>query len=615
MCGIAGAVNFKFDAAKLKHLMGHRGPDAQTAFYDNALELHHFRLSILDIAGGSQPMHYLNRYVIVFNGEIYNHQEVRKDLRLQCHTNSDTETLLQAFHVEGAAMLHRLDGMFAFAIYDDLTKRIFIARDRAGKKPLYYYHHQQQFIFASELNALRAQLPLEIDTANFELYFRLGAFFREQTPYKKVSELPNGHIMIVDAVNGSFSINQWWSILDVMNAPKEMREEEALEMTEGLIRQAVNRRLESSDLEVGCFLSGGIDSGLVTAFAVEHQSNIRTFTVSFDGQFNESGLAAQVAKKFGTRHTEIPIDFSHLKDDLERILANYGEPFFDSSAIPSYYVAREASQHITVVLNGDGADELFGGYRRFVPFGLHDHFNNAQWQRNTASALANIFPPGHQKKSLYNYFYRLVFLAAQASPELFLAAGPDIFEGYIDRFNHHTNTGFKHYENFVNKVLGGVKGGLNRMMALDFEISLFSDLLVKMDIASMANSIEARSPMLCKELLEFVPALSPNLKVRGKTTKYLLRKLAVKILPTGISSQPKRGFEIPLKAWVNGELNSMIGDYLFSKNTCYTQFIDQKQIELLWTKKWRVSDEKRAKMLWSLFCCEVWYHQCFLKKY
>jgi asparagine synthase (glutamine-hydrolysing) len=226
--------------------------------------------------------------------------------------------------------------------------------------------------------------------------------------------------------------------------------------------------------------------------------------------------------------------------------------------------------------------------------------------------LSDILPPGNNKKSLYNYIYRLIFLSSQNNPELFLAAGPDIFEGSLQHFHAWNSESNKKFDQEVSNMLSKVDGGLKQIMALDFDINLFSDLLVKMDIASMANSLEGRSPMLCKELLEFVPGLPDQLKIRGGTTKYLLRKIASGLLPPELINQPKRGFEIPLKAWVNQDLNEIIMDYLHGSNPFFTNFISQQKVKELINRKWPVSEEKRAKMLWSLFCAEVWNKKCFL---
>lgn len=615
MCGIAGAVNFNFDPGIVNGAMGHRGPDEQASFgHDNVL-LHHLRLAIVAITEGHQPMHYLDRYTIIFNGEIYNHLEVRQQLKLDCKTKSDTETILQAWHKEGVAALHRFDGMFVFAIYDRQEKRIFITRDRAGKKPLYYFNDGKRIAFASELNALRALLPLEADDKKLVAYLRMGSFFRHHTPYKNVNELPSGSWMTIDTRTLAIEQKTWWQIGDVYRKPVlKIAAGDALLTLDDYLQKAVRRRLESSDLEVGTFLSGGIDSGLVTSIAARLHPKIKTFTVSFDGAYNEAPLAKLVAEKYQTQHQEITINFDHLLDDVEGIIAQYGEPFFDNSAIPSWYVSQAAARHLTVILNGDGADELFGGYRRHVPFARFNFFNAPGAVKAAATTLAQVLPAGHEKMSKYTYAYRLVSLAGKKGFSAYLASWTDIFEGFEDQIGFGRECYMKDVEQLFNEVTSEPISGLRQLMWLDFDVSLFDALLVKMDIATMAHSLEGRSPFLSKELLEWAPLLPDALKVKMGTTKYLLRRLANQYLPAQLVDQPKRGFEIPLKHWVNHELKELIEAYLTRSDRYFPALINAGFVTALLDRKIRVSDEKRAKMIWAIFCLEVWYHKCLKKE-
>ncbi|MEX0636433.1 MAG: asparagine synthase (glutamine-hydrolyzing), partial [Ferruginibacter sp.] len=417
MCGIVGAVNFKISHQQANNAMLHRGPDDQNGFTCDQVDFYHLRLSILDVSGGKQPMTLANRYTIIFNGQIYNHNELRKKFDLQGTTYSDTETLLLLYQKLGEALLPHLEGMFAFAIYDQQTKQLFMARDRAGKKPLYYFNDHQKFVFASELNCLKVLLPLQMNQDHFYTYLRNGTFYGEQTPYQQVNEMPAGSSMIIDCSKLTVSTNKWWNIQSFYLQQNNDDENTAIEKVEYYLQQSVKRRLESSDIEVGCFLSGGIDSGLVTAMASSHHSNLKTFTVSFEGEYDEAPLAKKVAEKYGTNHTQINIAFTDLKNDLEKILTNYGEPFFDSSAIPSYYVSKEAKKYVTVILNGDGADELFGGYRRYVPFSQYDFFKTSSSLRTISKMVHGLLPMPNQKKSKYNYLYRLSSLASKNSLE------------------------------------------------------------------------------------------------------------------------------------------------------------------------------------------------------
>ncbi len=611
MCGIAGAINSSFSYPRVVETLGHRGPDEHNGYRHNNVDLFHLRLSILDISFGQQPMHLGEKYTIIFNGEIYNHQEIRKQYDLKANTSSDTETLLLLYERFGTDFLHLLDGMFAFVIYDKIKNQLFIARDRAGKKPFYYFFDHQKFVFASELNCLKTMTNVEIETSGFFQYLRFGTFYRQFTPYKNVSELKAGTFLVVNCSTLSINENRWWNINDYYQKVSNDTLEESLQKTDGFLHQAIKRRLESSDLEVGSFLSGGIDSGVVVAIAKQYQPNLKTFTVSFEGAYDEAPLAKLVAEKYHTDHTEIKISFNNLKNDIEKILCNYGEPFYDSSAIPSFYVSKEAKKYLTVILNGDGADELFGGYRRYVPFSKYDFFKGNLFIKKTANVIKKSLPLANDKKSLHNYLYRLASLASNSDLEIYLSAGVDIFEDFQENIIDAGFDYLKPVKQDFKKIANSNLSGLKKIMNLDFDTVLFDDFLVKMDIATMANSQEGRSPFLSKEILEYIPSLPDVYKVKGSTTKYMLRKLAVQYLPPELINQPKRGFEIPLKKWVDNELKEIVFDYLSTNNNFYKNFVSSKFVENLLKKKIKISDEKRAKILWTLFSMEVWYKKVY----
>jgi len=613
MCGIAGAINISFSYPEAARTMGHRGPDEQNSYRKNNVDLFHLRLSILDISCGKQPMHLGEKYTIIFNGEIYNHLELRAKFNLHAHTSSDTETLLLLYERFGTDFLDSIDGMFAFVIYDKIKNQLFIARDRAGKKPFYYFFDHKKFAFASELNCLKTMTSLEIEPTHFYQYLRLGSFYGRHTPYKNVTELRAGSFLIVDCNTLSIKETRWWNINKFYQTIAPDTIDECIEKTDQMLHVAIKRRLESSDLEVGSFLSGGIDSGVVVAIAKQHQPNLKTFTVSFEGEYDEAPLAALVAKKYNTKHTEIKLSFDNLKNDIEKILSNYGEPFYDSSIIPSYYVSREAKKYLTVILNGDGADELFGGYRRYVPFSKYDFFKSNRLVKTSASLLRKIMPLAHNKKSVYNYLSRLASLASSSDLDIYFSAGSDIFEGFQHQLKNENESYLQPLKSDFEKILQTNLSGLRKIMNLDFDTVLPDDFLVKMDIATMSNSQEGRSPFLCRELLEYIPTINDHFKINGKTTKYMLRQLAGKYLPEELINQPKRGFEIPLKKWLDNELKEIVSDYLAGKNNFYNNFVKGNFVTDLLEKKIRIADEKRAKILWTLFSMEVWskkvYHE------
>ena len=591
----------------------HRGPDEQASLQEGNVVLYHTRLAIQDIQSGRQPMQLGNELTIVFNGEIYNHQELRKKYNLQCHTQSDTETMLLLYKQMGIDFLHELDGMFAFSLFDKTKNAVWLVRDRAGKKPLYYHHYQDEWFFASELNTIKAVKNLEIEYDHFYEFMRLGSFYQSHTPYKNVHELPGGSWLKIDLNTHTAEQQKWWDIKPFYQKTISLTESEAIAQAASFLDMGVKRRLESSDLEVGCFLSGGIDSSLVATTAAQHTNKLKTFTVAFSGRYNEAPLAKLVADQIQSHHTEINIDFSDLQDNIEQILANYGEPFTDSSAIPTWYVSREARKHVKVILNGDGADELFGGYRRYVPFAKYDFFNTTAMVQGIAKSINGLLPVSHNKMSLYNYIYRLTGLAKKDSLDVYLAAGTDIIEGLSHHiFTHYKPAYFQEIGDGIESMIANVEGGLKKLMLVDFNISLFSALLVKMDIGSMAHALEGRSPFLCKEFLEWAPTLPDEFKIKGKKTKYLLRQLAKNKIPAQLVNQPKRGFEIPLKQWVEGDLKEIIHSYLFSAQPFSENFVKKTFVQDVWERKLRIGDEKRAKILWMLFSLEVWHKKIYL---
>jgi asparagine synthase (glutamine-hydrolysing) len=611
MCGIAGSINASLNIPLLTRDLYHRGPDEQTTFDDQNLIFHHHRLSILDIACGKQPMHY-EHLTIIFNGEIYNHRQVREKYGLQGKTNSDTETILLAYAKLGPACLGDFDGMFAFAIYDKNKNELFLARDRAGKKPLYYYSQGGKFIFASELNALRNQVKVEVNEKAIEQYIHAAYLFQALTPYKHVMELTAGSYAVVSLATTEVRVTKWWDIHTFYLQHSHDDFDTALKITDKLLHEAIKRRIESSDLEVGSFLSGGIDSGLVTAIAKEYNPGLQTFTISFQGEYDEAPLAKLVADHYQTKHHEIKISFDHLINDIEKILYNYGEPMFDSSVIPSYYVSEAAKKHLTVILNGDGGDELFGGYRRYVPFAKYDFFRKSFFVKNFAKALHTFMPLSHNKKNKYNYIYRLVDFAQKNGIHTYFSSCLDVFEGY-EKYLTGNNSSLVSIKESFDRINQSSLSGLQKILNLDFDHILASNLLVKMDIATMAHSLEGRSPLLAKELLEYIPTLPDKYKVSGGQTKVLLRKLSEKYLPSELINQPKRGFEIPLKKWIDGELRDMIASYILEPGSYCKNFVQPGFIQNLWERKIKTGDEKRAKMIWTLFALEVWYKKCYLK--
>ena len=626
MCGFVGSINCAFPEDKARQWLFHRGPDAQVGFSDGPVSLYHVRLSIQDVEGGSQPMAH-GPLITTYNGEIYNHLEIRRQHQLNCKTESDTETFLKHFEKKGIAAMQDWDGMFAFALYNRSSRKLLLARDRAGKKPLYYYRSNNKVLFSSELNCLRALVDLEVDDEKILGYLQTGFFYKEATPYEGVRELAPGCTIEFDVDTLESTESVWWNIEQCYFPDEQVNNtsqlSESILEVDRLLDLSVKRRLVSSDLEVGAFLSGGIDSGLVVSKAARQLSRpLKTFTMSFDGSFDESELARSVATQYSTNHHQVHVNFDKLHQDVESIFSSYGEPFADSSAIPSYYVSREASKFLTVVLNGDGADELFGGYRRYVPYSRFNIFELPDWVSAGAYQVGKMLPKPDNKTSLYNYFHRLLALLGARGLDRYLSSTTDGFSGtsaIVGSFNELSNpisseprqTALLQSIDIVNRdyesAVHSDLTSLQKIMMLDFKAQLGSQFLPKMDIATMQHSLEARSPFLSRELVTYAPSLPDACKVRGSTTKYLLRQLSEKYLPHAVQTAPKRGFEIPLKDWVNGQLSPVINDYLLDPNCWVKQFVYPDFYNKLLIDKVDVGAEKRVKMIWTLFAAEVWY--------
>ena len=608
MCGIFGTINYKNPIHESIIFNGllHRGPDEQGYYSSDNVNLYHTRLAIQDLSfTGQQPMEYKG-LVIVFNGEIYNHMELRKMYSLKASSNSDTLTILMMFELMGMKMLNEFDGMFAFALYDTVNFTMYMARDRAGKKPLYVYNKAKTFVFSSELNVLYKTCRPEIDYSALTDYLYVGHHYRKATPYVFVNELENGHYLKINTQSGVCDDVCWFKIEDFYKTERRDDYTETVTQLDCILKNSVKRRIDSSDLDVGSFLSGGIDSGLITAMAAQQTSKLKTFTVKIPGAFDESALAEKVAQKYATDHTVVEIDFSDLNNDIEKIIVNHGEPNSDNSAIPSYYVAREAKKHITVVLNGDGADELFGGYRRYVPFRHVDFFNPGQFARISSKVLTRILPIAHQKQSSYTYFYRLLQFASYSDlVKIYCSASSDLFVGFEDAFIDRPK--LKLITSDLARINDYSISPLKKLLLMDFESMLFSRLLTKMDIATMAHSLEGRSPFLAKEVLEFAPGLPDSYKIKKLQTKNILRTLGKKYLPEELIDQPKRGFEIPLKIWVDKELKDIIQAYLLAPDNLYSKILKKDFIINLMERKMKISDERRAKILFCVFSLEVWH--------
>lgn len=627
MCGIAGIYSpesrpderLERIVRRMTQTIAHRGPDHEGVWESRGegISLGYRRLAILDLSpDGHQPMHTDDgRFTIVFNGEIYNFVELREELLAEgaaFRGRSDTEVLLAAIEHWGfEAALERSAGMFAIAVWDMRDRRLLLARDRAGKKPLYYAIQSGAFCFASEIKAIRdgASLALTLDREAIHHYLSLGFIPAPRTAYREIREVPAGSWMEIDA-RLEPRTRRYWSL--PVPTDLHISREDAVDQLEQVLSRAVRERLRS-DVPVGVFLSGGIDSGLITAFAATQSSTpVQTYTVTFgEGGFDESPFAAAVAERYGTDHHTLRLA-PNVEDLLSRVAAAYDEPFGDPSALPTYAIAEAAGRELKVVLNGEGADELFAGYRRHL----------AVWQAERLGW------PGHLAgRALARADRLLPKLGGFRGPYALLRRAARGFGlSPMERYLAWSSDGFTETEKREMGRAGGEPpataatlaaeyagtlgcGAVADFMTIDFVLSLGDCLLVKMDIATMAHSLEARSPFLDHRLVDWAARLPREVLFDGRTTKPLLRQLAARHLPPQVVSAPKRGFEIPLVDWVGGRLFPMVRDVCLSPGGIVCDLFDRAAIERLIDRRdgRNLDDERWAKRLWLLLMLGLWH--------
>lgn len=565
MCGIAGftAAGDEIAIRTMTDAMVHRGPDAMGIYQNGSLALGHRRLSIVDLTGGAQPMREpASGMVIVYNGELYNHQELREDLEKLGHRfqtdHSDTETVLRAFIQWGPDCFIRFNGMFALAIYDPNNASLWLARDRFGEKPLFYAHNHKGVAFASEIGALKLWPGFNhnVDAANFQRFFAWNYMPDSRTIFAECKSLPPATYLRINLRDHSLSLHTYWSFsLDPDESLTDRQEGELAEELRRLLVQAVRRRL-LADVPLGIFLSGGIDSSAVLGAAVRLRDpeSISTFTIGFrEKSFDESDKAQLVARHFGVRNSIRYLSEEEMRASIAPILSSMSEPFGDASLIPTSQLCKFAREHVKVALSGDGGDELFGGYdplaainpadiyRRFVPKVLHE----------LGRRLLNCLPASDRNMSLEFKLKRaLRGLSWPESMQIALwMSGLDPLE--IQQFFKSPLSAEELYEDAINLYRQFPNASSLAQAFLFFtRIYLSDDILVKSDRASMRVSLETRAIFLDNDLVDFCRRLPLRFKYRGGQRKYLLKKAMEEWLPTRILNQPKKGFGIPLNLWL-----------------------------------------------------------------
>lgn len=631
MCGITGFFTLsghdteraRQRIKRMADTLYHRGPDEEGYYVDDAVALGHRRLSIIDLTSGQQPMSAMEqRFQIVFNGEIYNFKEIRKELIAAGYsftTNSDTEVILLAYLKWGPASVEKLNGMFAYAIWDKQKRLLFIARDRVGKKPLYYYWDGNFFSFASELKALRTETDRtrEINYQALDCYYSFGYIPSPFSIYQDIAKLEPAHYLTIDQ-KGLVKKRYW---LLKFSPKTNLTLETAAGEFEALLDEATKCRL-MSEVPLGAFLSGGLDSTLVvSSMSKMTNSPVLTNSIGFgEGRFNELPLARLVSEHLKTCHAEFTLQ-PKAADILPRLACHFDEPFADSSAIPTWYVCQMARKNVTVALSGDGGDESFGGYTfRYLP---HMFESNLRRKIPTAfrgmcfSALGAVWPGSARlpkwlrlrtifenlARSDGRAFYEdLIWLRSDVREKLYTRSFIDVLKGF---------TPYEMVEPFYNHIevdratQTGAEEALQRAQYTDVNFYMTEDVLVKVDRMSMAHSLEVRSPMLDYRILEFAATLPAHLKLDKRKGKLVPRELAQKRLPPSILNQPKTGFSIPVADWLRNELNPQLKEAVTGDSDIIKETLDQ-EILLQMCREHEAGKRDHSVFLWGVLMLHMW---------
>ncbi len=621
MCGIAGftdvtslsEASLTADRVRLKAMcdvMRHRGPDDEGFHVEPGVALGMRRLSVIDLFTGHQPIHNEDRTVrVVFNGEIYNYRELRRALEAAGHrfyTSSDTETIVHGYEEWGDGVFSRLRGMFGIAVWDSRTRTLLIARDRAGIKPMYYGESAGRLFFGSEAKCVLAnpEVDRQLDPAALDHFLAYLYTPRDRAIFRGLRKLPPGHVLRVH--DGRVDLRQYWQLPTAQTFRGSERD--ALDELEQTVGDAVQSHMVS-DVPLGAFLSGGIDSSVVVALMAQRSGRpVQTFTIGFDEQsHDELPHARRVAEHLGTEHHELVVRPDAL-GILERLIWHFDEPFADSSAIPTWYVSEMARQHVTVALSGDGGDELFGGYDRYVPHPRVAAFDRAApgVGRAVAAAAWRALPHGVRGKNFLRHVARdpqgryLDSITFYHADERAALLSPDIRASLDSR---DTEAAFRApFDRLSNLPLAA------QMMAFDFETYLPGDCLTKVDRMSMAHSIESRVPLLDHVVAEFAASLPVSMKIRAGRRKHLLKQLAFRLVPREMLDRPKQGFGVPIGHWFRGSLRDVFGDILRSPTTRQRGYFNGAFVDRL-LEEHLTGRRDHSLRLWQLLVFELWHRQ------
>ncbi len=613
MCGIAGVIApiaeipGRNALAAMAAAMVHRGPDEGAVACYGRAGFAFRRLSIIDVAGGAQPIANEDGTChLICNGEIYNYRTLRHELEGLGHrfrTASDVETILHGYEEWGDQAVERLRGMFALAIWDARRERLLLARDRLGKKPLVYCAWSGGFAFASELQGLVAHpgVPRRVALEAIHQYLTYQYVPAPLTAFQDVLKLPPAHRLVWERER--IRVERFWSPRS--QPPLVIEEAEAAAELRRLLGEAVRLRL-MSEVPLGAFLSGGVDSSSVVALMAEH-GRVKTFSIGFEEQdFSELPYARLVAQRYDTEHHELIVR-PDAAEVLPRLVRHYGEPYADSSALPTYYLARMTREHVTVALNGDGGDELFAGYDRYRALPIYAAAARLPRVRRGAQRLIKALGR-HAPLRLG----RLV-LAAADRPEESYARTMSCFspEEKLALYSPELRSKLEELDAFgpIGELYGAADapGLLGRTLFVDTLSYLPGDLLAKVDIATMACSLEGRSPLLDQEVVEFAARLPSGLKLRGCQGKRVLRRAVRDLVPDAILTRRKKGFGVPIGRWFRGSLYDFAHELLFSKTAADRPFLSRVGVQRIWQE--HQSGYERGNQIWALLCLELWFRQ------
>ena len=630
MCGITGFIDFKRETdqgvlEKMTSAMYHRGPDGQGVYLTQAetaqVGLGHRRLSIIDLStSANQPMHY-NGLHLIFNGEIYNYNEIREQLIVLGHhftTHSDTEVILHSWQQYGEEAIQHWRGMFSIALYDENTQDLICIRDRAGVKPFYYYWNNGLFLFGSELKSmiLHPRFEKKINTNAVASFLQYGYITHPHSIYQNTFKLPPGHILRFNQHQQDITLKQYWNVYDYYNKPKlTISLPEAINETERILTESFQYRMVA-DVPVGVFLSGGYDSSCVTALLQKNSTDkIKTFTIGMtDEKLNEAPYARQIAQHLGTDHTECYCTPKELLEIIPELPHYYDEPFADSSAIPTTLVSRLARKKVTVALSADAGDEIFAGYNKYEYLSRYSNRLHSIPKSVKKLAFAAMEAVPSEKIPYFknqNHFHRRYdtwknLLNCPSPFELLKISSQAFSQKEIDTLftvpiselsTAHTSTELR--SEFYDP--------LSYMMAVDYQTYLVDDILQKVDRATMSVSLEGREPFLDQNITEWAARLPSDYKYHQGQKKYILRQIVHKYIPKEIMERPKMGFNIPVQSWLTNELKDMVRENLSEASGTSHGLFNNDEVQKLLNDFFKGRTEKYLK-IWYLLMFQMWYN-------